>query len=125
MGYYTHYTEEITITPPIPYSKVKGTPFLADEEDFWGWNGKDVKFEITEDSEGKRYASAIGPAQEDEYKGYHIVEHVQEIVDMFGDNHEFSGYINAEGEETGDLWRLYVLNGTATAIKPEIIWPEV
>jgi hypothetical protein len=125
MGYYTQYSNEIEITPPIPYGKVKDTPFIVKDDGFWGYTGKDVMFDISEDIEGKRFARAIVPVQEDEYKGYNIVEHVQEIVDMFGDSHNFSGYLNAEGEETGDLWRLYVINGRATAIKPTITWPEV
>jgi hypothetical protein len=123
MGYYTQFSEEISIDPPIPYALVKDTKFVANSY-AWGYVNEDVTFKVVEDTAGMRYATAIIPSQEEEYRGYHIVEAVQEILDMFSRNHTFSGYINAEGENTGDLWRLCIVNGRAVEIKPEIVWPE-
>lgn len=128
MGYYTHYTDQINIYPPIKWSEVKDSPFVEKEDDRWGYVTKDVRFGITEERVDedtvRKYADRIEPTQDDEYKGYDIVEHVQEIIDTYGKDRKFSGYINAEGEETGDLWRLYVRDGIAVAVKPEITWPE-
>lgn len=132
MGYYTNYTDEITIHPPLSWEELQTVPEFYNEDSHWGSSSRDVKFDVQEERVNtpqgvliKREARAIEPLQEDSYKGYYIVEHVQDLVDRFGDSHTFSGYISAEGEEAGDLWRLYVIGGNATRVEPTITWPEV
>jgi hypothetical protein len=130
MGYYTNYSDEITIDPPLSWDEILEIPEYYDEEDMWG--EKDVTLDVTEErvntSEGlliRRTGNSIVPWQEDSYKGYDMIEHVQYIVDKFGDSHRFKGYISAEGEEAGDIWRLYVIDGEAQAVKAIIVWPEI
>lgn len=132
MGYDTNYSDEITIDPPLSWDEIQSIPEFYPEVTRYGYVSRDVKFDVQEErvntSEGvliKRSARAIEPLQKDSYKGYYIQEHVQQIVDKFKDTHKFSGYISAKGEEAGDIWRLYVIDGKAQAVEPTITWPEV
>lgn len=126
MGYYTTYTGEITITPPLTWAEIKDSPFLPND----AFNIRDLKFEVTREdrdtAEGtliRREAIAVVPLTDDTYKGYDVVEHLQEILDAFP-GHEFTGSIRAEGEEAGDIWRLDVVDGRAVKVKPRIVWPD-
>lgn len=125
MGYNTNFTGEITITPPLPWSAIKDSRYLP------GDASRDLMFDIaeetTETAEGtlvRREATAVVPVFEDPYKGYDIVEHLQDIVDRYGAGHEFSGHIRAEGDDAGDIWRLAVVDGHAVRIQARIIWPD-
>jgi hypothetical protein len=69
-------------------------------------------------------SDAIVPSTDDSFKVYSLMEDVQKIVSDFPD-HTFSGYLYVEGEENDDMWRLYVKDGKAIQVKPEIVWPEV
>lgn len=128
MGYTTRFMGEIAITPPIPWASIKGSPFMP--EAAASRPGKDVKFRIEsferETPEGSllvRRAIALVSTWEDEARGYNIVEHVQDAIEAFPE-HTFSGRIDAEGEEAGDIWRLKVVDGKATRFEPTITWPE-
>lgn len=127
MGYNTSFTGEITITPPLPWSAINDSPYLPGEA--WD-NGMDAKFKVAEETvdtdEGtliRREAVAVVPVTDDAYKGYDIVDTLQGIVDAHP-GHTFGGYIRAEGEEAGDIWRLAVVDGRATKVTPRIIWPD-
>lgn len=46
-------------------------------------------------------------------------------VDLVNDNETtFTGYLECQGEEAGDLWRVYVRNGQAVRVDPKIVWPD-
>jgi hypothetical protein len=127
MGYYTTYTGQITIEPALSWAEFKDSPWIGDDH---GAVKLDVRQEETsrETDEGTitvtlKTAVAIVPISEDSYKGYSIIEDVQKIVDAFP-GHSWIGYISAEGEEAGDLWRLAVRDGSAVQVKPRIVWPE-
>jgi hypothetical protein len=120
MGYYTRFDGEIRIEPPLTWAEIKRGPGL-----------QDIRLRTVEDTqetdEGRITrvtADAVTPLMEDSYKGYSIVEELQSLVDAHGKNHRFVGYISAEGEEAGDLWRLAVKNGKAVKIEPRIVWPD-
>jgi hypothetical protein len=127
MGYSTNYTGRITISPPLAWVEFKDSPFHPDR----AWDaGSELKFEVVEETvdtdEGqltRRQATAVVPLTDDSYKGYDIVEHLQRIVDAFP-GREFGGYIRADGEETGDIWQLSVVDGRAVQIRPRITWPD-
>ncbi len=128
MGYTTRFTGEIAITPPIPWTSIKDSPFMSQAAT--SRPGKDVKFRIEaserETPDGTlhvRRAVALVSTWEDGARGYNIIEHVQEAIDAFPE-HTFSGRIDAEGEQTGDLWRLKVIDGRATTFEPVAVWPE-
>ncbi|MFG1846873.1 DUF6205 family protein [Micromonospora carbonacea] len=128
MGYITRFTGEIAITPPIHWGDIKDSPFLPDNAR--NRDGRDVMFRIAEAErdtlEGTliaRSAVALAPTWEDEMRGYDIVEHVQQVVDAHP-GHEFTGRLDCEGEEAGDLWRLEVHDRRAVKVTPRIVWPD-
>ena len=129
MGYVTHFTGEIAITPPIPWGDIKTSPFMP-ENARGNRNGKDVMFRIEQverdTPEGTliaRSAVALVSTWEDDARGYNIVDHVQEAVDAHP-GHEFTGRLDCEGEEAGDLWRLEVHGRRAVKVTPRIVWPD-
>lgn len=122
MGYYTTFTGEITIVPPLTWAEIKRGPGLED------LRLRTVE-ETTETDEGRVTrvtADAVVPITEDSYKGYRIVEELQALVNAHK-AHRFVGYISAEGEDAGDMWRLTVAakDRKAVRVKPRIVWPEM
>lgn len=129
MGYYTRFGGEIRITPPLPWVEIKTSPFVVTGD--YGSVDRDCKLRIVEESvdtdEGtliRRHADAVVCTYDGQTKAYCIVEHLQELLDLHGEGHTFGGYIEAEGEEAGDLWRLMVKNGRAVKVEPRIVWPD-
>jgi hypothetical protein len=127
MGYYTSFEGEITITPPLPWRDIKDSPFVDAEQ-----GDKDCKLRLVEDTvetdDGtltRKQAVAVTCTWSGQVKAYRIVEHLQELVDRHGKGRSFIGYIEAEGEDAGDLWRLAVVGGRAVKIQPQIVWPEI
>lgn len=125
MGYYTRFSGEVRIVPPLTWAEVKDSPWLSPEEGDLMLR-LDVEEEPGTDGSAvtrtRRTAGAIVPIREDAYRGYHADDHLQEIVEAFP-GHEFTGHISAEGEEAGDLWRLAVRDGKAVRDEPRILWP--
>ena len=127
MGYVTTFNGQIEITPPIPWGQIKESPFLPDNARTYG---KDIKF-LIEEAEREtddgilvtRSAVGLVSTWDDDARGYHIVEEVQEAVDAHP-SHEFTGRLDCEGEEAGDLWRLEVRDRRAVKVTPRIVWPD-
>lgn len=127
MGYYTRHEGEITITPPLPWRDIKDSPFVdANQAD------KHCKLRLVEETvetdDGtltRKQAVAVTCTWTGQTKAYRIEEHLQELIDLHGKDRTFSGYIEAEGEDAGDLWRLAVVGGRAVRIEPRIVWPEI
>lgn len=129
MGYYTRFDGEIVITPPLPWSEVKDSPFVKAGE--YGEVDRDCKLRLVEETvetdEGtliRKQAVAVVCTYTGQTKAYSIVEHLQELLDLHGEGRTFTGYLSAEGEESADLWRLAVENGRAAKIQPRIVWPD-
>ena len=126
MGYTTTVNGEIDITPPLSWQEIKASPF-APNDTHGDYN---VRLRIDETSidtdDGtllRRSAPALVPAWEEAFKAYHLVEHVQTAIDAFP-GHLFSGRLECEGEDTGDLWRVVVRDGRAVKVEPRIVWPD-
>lgn len=126
MGYNTSVNGEIIITPPIPWKRVKDGPFTDT-----GREHRDVilrmreeEIENGDDTIIRRTADAVVPAWEDSYRAYYIVEHLQELVDLYGEGREFTGRLHCEGEENLDVWRVYVRDGRAVRVDPVVTWPD-
>lgn len=122
MGYTTSVGGEISIEPPLTWREFKDSPFAGTD--------KDVAFHVEEKTvdtdDGpltRKAATAIVSTWEDSYKAYHLVEHVQEVIDAFP-GHTFTGRLECEGEDTGDLWRVVVRDGRAVKVTPRIVWPD-
>lgn len=55
-----------------------------------------------------------------------ICDNVQALVDLVLSIHphaNFYGYLDLWGAEAGDWSRIYVRNGRAVVVEPEILWP--
>ncbi|MFD5814362.1 DUF6205 family protein [Streptomyces sp. NPDC127038] len=128
MGYYTRVDGEIRIEPPLTWAEIKNNPLLP--ETSAGRAEYDVRLKIDEETvdtdDGqlvRKTCSALVPAWDDSFKAYHLVDHVQHMIDAFP-GHTFSGRLDCEGEEAGDLWRVVVRNGRAVKVTPSILWPD-
>ena len=128
MGYYTSVTGLITIDPPITWGELYDTPWAAGEDDY----EHDVQLQIVstyeETDEGtleRKFATAIVPASEDGYKAYRIEEHLQDILTRFAvDGRTFRGYLQGEGEDNEDVWRLSVRSGQPHMSKARLVFDE-
>lgn len=125
MGYYTRVTGELHIEPPLTWAEIKT---VADSA--FGDGCLDVTLDIREDTvdtdEGPlilKTAPALVPSWDEEYKAYNLVAHVQQAIDAFP-GHTFTGRLECEGEESGDLWRVVVRDGRAEKVTPRIVWPD-
>jgi len=45
-------------------------------------------------------------------------------IDGEGTARRFEGYLSFEGEENGDLWRTYIIDGKPVIVEAEIVWPD-
>lgn len=128
MGYYTSVDGEIRIQPPLTWAEIKDSPFLPgspnDKTEY------DVRLRADEETidtdEGqlvRKTCSVLLPRWDDSFKAYHLVEHVQAVIDAFP-GRTFTGRLDCEGEETGDLWRVVVRDGRALKVEPRIVWPD-
>lgn len=125
MGYSTYARGVITIVPPIPYAGIKDSPFLPD-----GDENTDLKFVLAKQEQHTPdgiltiiVATGVEQRYDDDPRNYFIVTHLQLLVDAFP-GHTFRGRLDCEGDNSGDMWRLKVVDGKATKFKPQLIWPE-
>lgn len=128
MSYTTHVIGGFTITPPLTWPEFENSPFAP--HNITSSYDPDIALRVTEEkvntAEGplmRRTATALVMREIDEYRERALVEHVQRAVTSFP-GHEFSGYLECEGEENTDMWRVYVKDGRAVRVDPEIVWPE-
>lgn len=121
MGYKANFSGEITITPPVAWAEIRQP--LGDRvlQDLRIRQDEDVQH--SDESQVKVITGvAVEPATT--YgSGYGMVDDLQALVDAHGGSHQFTGYIEATGEE-GDKWRLAVRGGQAVQVEPRIIWPD-
>lgn len=129
MGYTSYLSGEITITPPIPWSELQGSPFVRTPErkeyDRLVWLR--MTEETVETNEGtliRKHAVAIRPSEADELRADGLARQVQEIVTAHGDGRTFEGLFLVRGEESPDLWRVRVEDGRAVEERPRITWPD-
>jgi hypothetical protein len=129
MGYRTHVTGEFTIVPPLPWNKIRDSKYAP--HNVTSRYDPDVILRIEEETvdteEGplfRRKATALVMREIDEYRADNLIDHVQNVVNS-APGHDFVGYLECEGEENTDIWRVYVKNGEACRIEPKIVWPEM
>lgn len=127
MGYLTQVTGEIQITPPLTWKEIQEKGYqLGFPEECWTSVQVHIHEEEQNTDEGvltRRTGITLIPACSEPYKAHSLVQHVQKIIDTFP-GHEFTGYLECDGDETGDLWRLYVKHREAYKVLPTIIWEE-
>lgn len=118
---------EITIEPPLPWAKIRQSPFLPDHSAFEA----DVMFRVVEDEEtGARQAVALVAAM-DSFTGNEVKEHLQLALDLYAPEHTFTGYIEVQyeagsvGEDESPMTRFYVFGTKVYEVEPELRWPSV
>lgn len=121
MGMLSSVEGRIEISPHLPWAKFRELHATAP--------GLNVRFEVHRETvdteEGTlevKKAVAIVPRYDDEYKAYYLLEHVQRLVDVCR-GHQLSGYLEEVTEEH-QLSRIYVVDGKAVEVRPEIVWPD-
>ncbi|MGC4886753.1 DUF6205 family protein [Micromonospora sp. DT227] len=129
MGYSTRVTGAIQISPPIPWSILGGSRFVGPPHP--RVVDMDCVLRVVEQvpeagdgSTVRRVAVAITGAMPDPYSAYNLLDHVQKIVDLFGDGRTFTGRPTCTGDEPGDIWRVEVHDGRVTRVEPRIVWPD-
>jgi hypothetical protein len=125
MGYDVNMSGEIRIDPPAPGDEL----YIAGYPVPGGYGDKDVAVRIDDvlvagiPDAYRRLATAIVPCMS-RYTAYHALEHIQQVVDRWGEGRTFTGRLNCSDPNTGDLWRLEVHNGRAAKVTPRIVWPD-
>jgi hypothetical protein len=129
MGYTTHVTGEFDITPPLSYKEFRDSRFAPHQQT--SRYDPSLVLRVTEETvdqeDGlfiRKTATALVMREIDEYRERGLVEEVQSALDEFP-GHIFTGYLECEGEENTDIWRVYVKDGKARRVDPEITWPEM
>ena len=124
MGYRARFSGEITVTPPLSWEIIKYPTRVRR-----GLQDLRIRLheEVTDTAEGQYKVItgiAVAPAVAGEaYAGYDMVDELQALVDAYGKSHQFSGHIEAIGDE-GDQWRLMVRDGKAVQVYPRVVWPD-
>jgi hypothetical protein len=125
MGYDINFSGEIRIDPPIPADEVLAAGFP--QPGIYG--DRDVAVRVEEvPVEGvagayRRLVVAIEPCMS-QYTAYQAVEHIQEVVDRWGEGRTFPGHLSCSDPHEGGLWRLEVQDGRAVEVHPRIVWPD-
>lgn len=132
MGYYTNVTGEILIEPPIPWGEIRDSEYLHGDD---GWTVGDCSLALrideaeVETDEGtlvRREATAVEPVTDNSYRagGDACEADLQCILNHHGEGRTFTGRLNGEGEDNGDMWRLYVRDGRAVLVRARIVWDD-
>jgi hypothetical protein len=129
MSYDITLTGEIQIEPPLIWRDVQDSVFLEINARHRK-TGRQLRFVIEETSvetnEGtliRKEAVALVPTWGNYGSPEMMKKHLQELVDAFPEQ-IYTGRIDAEGEESGDMWRLKVVNGVARVFRPDIVWEK-
>ncbi len=109
MGYSTSLSGGLTFDPPLSALEYANSPYLS-FGDAGSWSFKlDQPNTIVVDDESAKH--------------YDLEEELQEFIDSMP-GATFTGCIEGDGEESGDMWRLYVVDGRVVKVKPELVWPD-
>lgn len=148
MGYNTYVTGSITMTPPIGWAEYQARPepltpgrhsyrhteTSADTERIEvGSVALAVDAARTVDTEGvervTRQITAIVPRYDEPYKAYDLTTGINQVLADFGRTPDgtprtFTGCLDGNGEDSPDLWRLYIRDGQAVYVTAEITYAE-
>lgn len=51
-----------------------------------------------------------------------VLDDLRTILTILPEDVTFEGYLEGNGEEAGDLWRVYVVDRKPVAVAPKLIW---
>jgi hypothetical protein len=119
---------EIMIDPPLPWAKIRESPFLPSRSR--SAFEADVMFRVVEDEEtGVRSAVALVAAM-DSFTGNEVKAHLQLALDLYAPEHAFTGYIEVQyeaglvGEDEAPMTRYYVIDNKIYVVEPVLTWPD-
>ena len=116
MGYRARFTGEITISPPLTWPEL-GKQSLQNDLRI------ELRQEVTDTDTGQvTVITGVAVKAASPSSGYKMLDELQALLGVYGGTHQFTGHIEAVGEE-GDRWRLLVRDGKAVQVYPQIIWP--
>lgn len=118
-AYAARFTGETTITPPLSWQELHGSPGLEDLR-------VRIHEDITETPLGQNRVLtgvAITAAHDFEYGGYGMEGELEALLRAHGKKHVFAGCIEALGEE-GDRWRLTVRDGQVVRQVGRTVWED-
>ena len=132
MGYVSKLSGEICINEDLKFedhrklmkAKVARTLDGQVPSDYTVYVDYEQAFEDAKDYTIVRFVAAEIRPYYSSMKAYDILEDVQRIVDLLGPGYTYSGAIEVDGEESDDLWRIYIRNGKAVEVTPQIVWPD-
>lgn len=110
MGYNTLLSGGLTFDPPLSVHEFANSPYTQ-FGDAGSW-----LFKVEE-------MTKVVPYTDDKTKAYDIETELQAFVDSMP-GATFTGFIGGEGEENGDMWRIYVRAGRVDRVTPTITWPS-
>lgn len=134
MGYTTKLSAHVTITPPI-----RGAELNEHQEWTWyttgrGYDDRNVRLAVTEEQIGTpggdtlliRWADTLEVPEEWVKVGIDsMAGHLTDLVHAFP-GHDFTGWIDAVGEEPGDVqYRFRLLGRGVDTVRAELCWPDV
>jgi hypothetical protein len=147
MGYNTHITGAITMTPPIAWAEYQARPepvtsgrlpyqhtdnsFDAERIEV-GSTALAVDATREVDAAGieriTRQITAIVPLYEEPYKAYDLTSGINQVLTDFGRARDgkprtFTGYLECLGEDA-ERWRVYVRDGRAVEATADITYTE-
>lgn len=121
MGYESHWTGQVHITPPLTWAEIKNDRSTGFQ---------DLKLRLDEHTEDTPTgqvrtvtAAVIEPLTGGAYNGYDVEAELQSVIDAHP-THEFTGTIEARPLDPGGTpWR-YVIQGRAVVRQePRTVWP--
>lgn len=125
MGYESHWSGEIRITPPLSWQEIRTGPGLQDLS-----LRLDEEVVDTETGQVRTVSTtAVVPRESGAYNGYGIEDELQALLDAHPD-HQFSGAIVARPVDSdGGLFRYTVTKSALTNQRvvrevPRIVWPD-
>jgi hypothetical protein len=122
VGYESHFTGRITITPPLSWAEIRATrtPGLQDVR-------LDLDEQITDTDDGQTRivrATAVVPLTTGAYNGYDIAKELQALIDAH-QAHEFTGEIAARPlDPGGEPWRWIIRDRRVIRQVPELAWRD-
>jgi hypothetical protein len=118
MRYDTYVGGEIVITPPVPADTIAGSAFAAETV-------TDAGRQVFLLADPDRRATVILPAGAEGYTRdpEDIAGHLNEIINLVGDGHVYTGELRCEGDRHDDIWRVRVVDGQAVEEYAEVVYP--
>ena len=125
MGYYSYVRGSISFDPPLTHKEIQEIQNMASDSN-WVFE-LDIEIRVRDTEEGELSYStcnSIQSASEDQIKAYDAVEDLKTLVRRIPSPRTFNGEFRIEGEESGDIWRLRVVNGTVVEERAMVVWPD-